>query len=90
MQKRVITPYFGAPDLSAYEDEDMDSVFSPKPEAEVDHSCKYATTKHYLHIHLYTVCFVIWLLFRALCLNIKCRCCLNGHKCKQKHLNVTM
>uniref|UniRef100_A0A7N8YF12 Inhibitor of Bruton agammaglobulinemia tyrosine kinase n=1 Tax=Mastacembelus armatus TaxID=205130 RepID=A0A7N8YF12_9TELE len=32
MQKRVITPYPGAPDLSMYEDEDLDSVFSPKPE----------------------------------------------------------
>uniref|UniRef100_A0A7N9AQ17 Inhibitor of Bruton agammaglobulinemia tyrosine kinase n=1 Tax=Mastacembelus armatus TaxID=205130 RepID=A0A7N9AQ17_9TELE len=39
MQKRVITPYPGAPDLSMYEDEDLDSVFSPKPEAELDHSC---------------------------------------------------
>uniref|UniRef100_A0A669DK58 Inhibitor of Bruton tyrosine kinase n=1 Tax=Oreochromis niloticus TaxID=8128 RepID=A0A669DK58_ORENI len=40
MQKRVITPYPGAPDLSVYEDEDLDSAFSPKPEAELDHSCR--------------------------------------------------
>uniref|UniRef100_A0A8C4E2N5 Inhibitor of Bruton agammaglobulinemia tyrosine kinase n=1 Tax=Dicentrarchus labrax TaxID=13489 RepID=A0A8C4E2N5_DICLA len=41
MQRRVITPYPGAPDLSVYEDEDLDSAFSPKPEAELDHSCRY-------------------------------------------------
>ncbi|KAF7653650.1 hypothetical protein LDENG_00080370 [Lucifuga dentata] len=40
MQKRLITPYPGAPDLSAYEDEDLDSAFSPKAEVEVDHSCR--------------------------------------------------
>ncbi|KAM6995634.1 inhibitor of Bruton tyrosine kinase [Tautogolabrus adspersus] len=40
MQKRIITPYPGAPDLSMYEDEDLDSAFSPKSEAEVDHSCR--------------------------------------------------
>uniref|UniRef100_A0AAX7ULN2 BTB domain-containing protein n=1 Tax=Astatotilapia calliptera TaxID=8154 RepID=A0AAX7ULN2_ASTCA len=40
MQKRVITPYPGAPDLSMYEDEDLDSTFSPKPEADLDHSCR--------------------------------------------------
>uniref|UniRef100_A0A3Q4BQQ8 BTB domain-containing protein n=1 Tax=Mola mola TaxID=94237 RepID=A0A3Q4BQQ8_MOLML len=40
MQKRVITPYPGAPDLSMYEDEDMDSGFSPKPEAQLDLSCR--------------------------------------------------
>ncbi|XP_033496610.2 inhibitor of Bruton tyrosine kinase [Epinephelus lanceolatus] len=40
MQKRIITPYRGAPDLSVYEDEDLDSAFSPKPQAEVDHSCR--------------------------------------------------
>ncbi|XP_028985270.1 inhibitor of Bruton tyrosine kinase [Betta splendens] len=40
MQKRVITPYPGAPDLSVYEDEDLDAVFSPKPETELDHSCR--------------------------------------------------
>uniref|UniRef100_A0A3Q2QHR3 Inhibitor of Bruton tyrosine kinase n=1 Tax=Fundulus heteroclitus TaxID=8078 RepID=A0A3Q2QHR3_FUNHE len=39
MQKRVITPYPGAPDLSAYE-EDLDSAFSPKPEGELDQSCR--------------------------------------------------
>uniref|UniRef100_A0A672ZKT9 BTB domain-containing protein n=1 Tax=Sphaeramia orbicularis TaxID=375764 RepID=A0A672ZKT9_9TELE len=38
--KRIITPYPGAPDLSIYEEEDLDSAFSPKPEAEVDHSCR--------------------------------------------------
>uniref|UniRef100_A0A672HSF6 BTB domain-containing protein n=1 Tax=Salarias fasciatus TaxID=181472 RepID=A0A672HSF6_SALFA len=38
MQKRIITPYPGAPDLSMYEDEDLDFTFSPKPEAELDHS----------------------------------------------------
>ncbi|XP_067366528.1 inhibitor of Bruton tyrosine kinase isoform X2 [Channa argus] len=40
MQKRLITPYPGAPDLSLYEDEDLDSAFSPKPEIELDHSCR--------------------------------------------------
>ncbi|KAM8735330.1 inhibitor of Bruton tyrosine kinase [Acanthopagrus schlegelii] len=40
MEKRVITPYPGAPDLSVYDDEDLDSAFSPKPEAELDHSCR--------------------------------------------------
>lgn len=40
MQRRVITPYPGAPDLSVFEDEDVDSAFSPKPEAELDHSCR--------------------------------------------------
>uniref|UniRef100_A0A672HSF4 BTB domain-containing protein n=1 Tax=Salarias fasciatus TaxID=181472 RepID=A0A672HSF4_SALFA len=40
MQKRIITPYPGAPDLSMYEDEDLDFTFSPKPEAELDHSCR--------------------------------------------------
>ncbi|KAG7240618.1 hypothetical protein INR49_026673 [Caranx melampygus] len=44
MQKRVITPYPGAPDLSVYDDEDLDSAFSPKPEAELDHSCRYIGT----------------------------------------------
>lgn len=41
MQKRVITPYPGAPDLSLYDYEDLEAVFSPKPEAELDHSCRY-------------------------------------------------
>uniref|UniRef100_A0A669EKQ5 Inhibitor of Bruton tyrosine kinase n=1 Tax=Oreochromis niloticus TaxID=8128 RepID=A0A669EKQ5_ORENI len=45
MQKRVITPYPGAPDLSVYEDEDLDSAFSPKPEAELDHSSKIKAKK---------------------------------------------
>ncbi|XP_034729824.1 inhibitor of Bruton tyrosine kinase [Etheostoma cragini] len=40
MQKRVITPYPGAPDLSVYEDVDLDSLFCPKPETELDHSCR--------------------------------------------------
>ncbi|CAN9514113.1 unnamed protein product [Ophioblennius macclurei] len=40
MQKRIITPYPGAPDLSMYEDEELDFAFSPKPEAELDHSCR--------------------------------------------------
>lgn len=44
MQRRVITPYFGAPDLKAYEDDDMDSVFSPKTKAELDQSYRYTTT----------------------------------------------
>ncbi|XP_053737434.1 inhibitor of Bruton tyrosine kinase isoform X2 [Synchiropus splendidus] len=39
MQKRVITPYPGAPDLSMYEEEEFDSAFSTKPE-ELDHSCR--------------------------------------------------
>uniref|UniRef100_A0A8C2ZJW9 Inhibitor of Bruton tyrosine kinase n=1 Tax=Cyclopterus lumpus TaxID=8103 RepID=A0A8C2ZJW9_CYCLU len=38
MQRRIITPYPGAPDLSVYED--LDSAFSPEPEAELDHSCR--------------------------------------------------
>lgn len=40
MQKRIITPYPDAPDLSVYEEEDLDSAFSPKPEPELDHSCR--------------------------------------------------
>lgn len=40
MQRRIITPYPGAPDLSVYEDEDLDSVFSPKAEIEGDPSCR--------------------------------------------------
>ncbi|XP_031730357.1 inhibitor of Bruton tyrosine kinase [Anarrhichthys ocellatus] len=40
MQRRIITPYPGAPDLGVYEDEYLDSAFSPKPEAELDHSCR--------------------------------------------------
>lgn len=77
MQKRIITPYPGAPDLSAYEDEDLDSAFSPKPETEVDHSCRYTNrTAEYLHIDSY--CVLSWVSqqslkllplsrFRALC-----------------------
>lgn len=40
MQRRVITPYPGAPDLSVYEDEDLDSAFSPKAETELNHFCR--------------------------------------------------
>lgn len=40
MQRRIITPYPGAPDLSVYEDEDLDSVFSAKPETEGDQPCR--------------------------------------------------
>ncbi|XP_028281247.1 inhibitor of Bruton tyrosine kinase isoform X2 [Parambassis ranga] len=40
MQRRVITPYPGAPDLSMYEDDDLESAFTPKPDAELDHSCR--------------------------------------------------
>ncbi|KAM9723342.1 inhibitor of Bruton tyrosine kinase [Menidia menidia] len=40
MQKRIITPYPAAPDLSVYEEEDLDSAFSPKPQEELDHSCR--------------------------------------------------
>uniref|UniRef100_A0A8C7X305 Inhibitor of Bruton agammaglobulinemia tyrosine kinase n=1 Tax=Oryzias sinensis TaxID=183150 RepID=A0A8C7X305_9TELE len=40
MQKRVITPYPDAPDLSLYEEEDLDSAFGTKPETELDLSCR--------------------------------------------------
>ncbi|XP_032413939.1 inhibitor of Bruton tyrosine kinase [Xiphophorus hellerii] len=40
MQRRVITPYPGAPDLSAYEEEDLDSAFSPRPEGELNQTCR--------------------------------------------------
>ncbi|XP_035484753.2 inhibitor of Bruton tyrosine kinase [Scophthalmus maximus] len=40
MQRRIITPFSGAPDLSVYGDEDLDSAFSPKPEADLDHSSR--------------------------------------------------
>ncbi|XP_068613172.1 inhibitor of Bruton tyrosine kinase [Brachionichthys hirsutus] len=40
MERRLITPYSGAPDLSLYEEEDLDSAFSPKPEAQPDHSSR--------------------------------------------------
>lgn len=43
MQRRVITPYIGAPDLKAYEDDDVDSVFSPKTKAEMDQPYRYTT-----------------------------------------------
>lgn len=38
MQRRLITPYPDAPDLSAYEDEDFDSVFEPKKETDSEFS----------------------------------------------------
>ncbi|XP_054637532.1 inhibitor of Bruton tyrosine kinase isoform X1 [Dunckerocampus dactyliophorus] len=38
MQRRVVTPYPDAPDLSTYEDEDLDSAFIPKTEEELDRS----------------------------------------------------
>lgn len=44
MQRRIITPYIGAPDLTAYEDDDMDSVFSSKTKVELDQSSRYSTT----------------------------------------------
>uniref|UniRef100_A0A665VK97 BTB domain-containing protein n=1 Tax=Echeneis naucrates TaxID=173247 RepID=A0A665VK97_ECHNA len=40
MQRRIITPYPSAPDLRAYEAEDLELPFSPRPEAEQDHSCR--------------------------------------------------
>ncbi|XP_069393451.1 inhibitor of Bruton tyrosine kinase [Paralichthys olivaceus] len=40
MQRRVITPFSGAPDLSVYGDEDLDSALSHKPEEELDHSTR--------------------------------------------------
>uniref|UniRef100_A0A8C5E334 BTB domain-containing protein n=1 Tax=Gouania willdenowi TaxID=441366 RepID=A0A8C5E334_GOUWI len=42
MQRRVITPYPGAPDLSAYKHQDLDSTFSPKQEAELDLASRYS------------------------------------------------
>ncbi|KAM8870686.1 inhibitor of Bruton tyrosine kinase [Spinachia spinachia] len=38
MQRRVITPYPDAPDLSVYED--LDSAFSTKSDEELGHSCR--------------------------------------------------
>lgn len=61
MQKRVITPYPGAPDLSVYEDEDLDSAFSPKPEAELDHSCRY-TNRNVLY---FLIVAYVWLYCNA-------------------------
>nr|XP_046255607.1 inhibitor of Bruton tyrosine kinase [Scatophagus argus] len=40
MKRRIITPDPGAPDINMYENEDLDSAFSPKPEAELDLSCR--------------------------------------------------
>uniref|UniRef100_A0A665VJ52 BTB domain-containing protein n=1 Tax=Echeneis naucrates TaxID=173247 RepID=A0A665VJ52_ECHNA len=45
MQRRIITPYPSAPDLRAYEAEDLELPFSPRPEAEQDHSCRKAKMK---------------------------------------------
>ncbi|XP_060778288.1 inhibitor of Bruton tyrosine kinase isoform X2 [Neoarius graeffei] len=39
MQRRHITPYLGAPDLSAYKDMNLDSVTSCKISFEQEHSC---------------------------------------------------
>lgn len=41
MQRRYITPYPSAPDLSAYEDISLDSTSSCKISFEQEHSCKY-------------------------------------------------
>ncbi len=38
MQRRLITPYADAPDLSAYEDREWDSAVDCKSVSEVDHS----------------------------------------------------
>uniref|UniRef100_H3CN40 Inhibitor of Bruton tyrosine kinase n=1 Tax=Tetraodon nigroviridis TaxID=99883 RepID=H3CN40_TETNG len=40
MQRRLITPYIDAPDLRAYEDDDLDSVFTSKAKVELDQSCR--------------------------------------------------
>ncbi|XP_077432250.1 inhibitor of Bruton tyrosine kinase isoform X2 [Vanacampus margaritifer] len=40
MNRRVLTPYPGAPDLSMYEDEDFDFAFSPKQVSELDQSSR--------------------------------------------------
>uniref|UniRef100_A0A674NYA6 Inhibitor of Bruton tyrosine kinase n=1 Tax=Takifugu rubripes TaxID=31033 RepID=A0A674NYA6_TAKRU len=45
MQRRIITPYIGAPDLKAYEDEDMDSVFSSKTKVELDQEIQFKKAK---------------------------------------------
>lgn len=44
MQRRIITPYCGAPDLKAFEDDDVDSVFSSKTKVELDQSYRYTAT----------------------------------------------
>lgn len=38
MQRRLITPYVDAPDLRAYEDDNIDSVFTSKTKVELDQS----------------------------------------------------
>uniref|UniRef100_A0A3P8VHU0 Inhibitor of Bruton tyrosine kinase n=1 Tax=Cynoglossus semilaevis TaxID=244447 RepID=A0A3P8VHU0_CYNSE len=40
MQKRIITPYHGAPDLSFYVHEDLDSAFNLKPDSGLDQSSR--------------------------------------------------
>lgn len=42
MQKRIITPYPAAPDLSMYEDEVFGPAFGSKQEPELDQSCRLA------------------------------------------------
>lgn len=73
MQKRVITPYPGSPDLSVYEEEDLDSAFSPRPEEELDHSCRYKNANiHYLHV--YFPCAVMESLAMVLCILLQIVC----------------
>ncbi|XP_062321030.1 inhibitor of Bruton tyrosine kinase [Osmerus eperlanus] len=45
MQKRQITPYPDAPDLSVYEEEEPDSPFSPRGDTETDYSCRESLLK---------------------------------------------
>uniref|UniRef100_A0A3P8VIF4 Inhibitor of Bruton tyrosine kinase n=1 Tax=Cynoglossus semilaevis TaxID=244447 RepID=A0A3P8VIF4_CYNSE len=47
MQKRIITPYHGAPDLSFYVHEDLDSAFNLKPDSGLDQSsrCSFQESK---------------------------------------------
>ncbi|XP_068180155.1 inhibitor of Bruton tyrosine kinase [Antennarius striatus] len=40
MERRFITPYPGAPNLSLYDEEDLDSAFSLKSEVELDYSSR--------------------------------------------------
>lgn len=47
MQRRLITPYADAPDLSAYEDREWDSAVDCKSGSEADHSrCEIHLLKH--------------------------------------------
>lgn len=43
MQRRHITPYLNAPDLSAYEDVGWDSITSYKNSSEQEQSSKYVS-----------------------------------------------